>query len=208
MGPLVAVLAIIVAVRIWARFGPGRAQLITGPLAAALLVAVSGLTAGQAGLRLSGIGYGVGGAAVIAIAYAVAVRLPVARRFFRTTYARPWFTAFVSVPLATVVFEEVAFRGVLWGLVDRDHGPVWATGVTGVLFGLWHLAPGRPWTDALVTAVAGVVLGSLRAVGGGVVGPALVHWAADGFGVLAAAHVRGREPGGVDQREGPPPGGG
>ncbi|GAA2888717.1 hypothetical protein Acy02nite_70670 [Actinoplanes cyaneus] len=121
--------------------------------------------------------------------YAVAVRLPAARRFFRTTYDRPWYTALVSVPLATVVVEEVAFRGVLWGLIDRDHGPVWATGVTALLFGLWHLAPERPWTDALFTAVAGVVLGVLRALGGGLLAPVLVHWAADGLGVLAAARV-------------------
>ncbi|BCY13030.1 CPBP family intramembrane glutamic endopeptidase [Actinoplanes sp. L3-i22] len=204
MGVLIAVLAIIVAVRIWARFGPGWAQPITGPAAAALLIAVSGLTSSQAGLRLSGLGYGLGGVAVVAIGYAVAVRVPAARRLFRVSYPRPWFTALVSVPLATVVFEEVAFRGVLWGLIDRDHGPIWATGVTAVLFGLWHLAPGRPWTDAIVTGVAGVVLGLLRAVGGGLVAPALVHWAADGLGVLAAARVS-RD---VDQWKAAPSGGG
>ncbi len=132
------------------------------------------------------------------------VRLPAARRFFRTDYPRPWYTALVSVPLATVVFEEVAFRGVLWGLIDRDHGPIWATGVTALLFGLWHLGPGRPWTDALATGAAGVVLGTLRAVGGGVVAPMLVHWAADGLGVLAASRVRK----GVDQWGGSQSGGG
>jgi uncharacterized protein len=189
VGVLVAVLAIIIAVRIWARTGPGWAQPVTGPLAAALLVTVSGLTSAQAGLRLSGFWYGLCGATIIAMGYAVAVRVPAARRFFRTTYDRPWYTALVSVPLATVVVEEVAFRGVLWGLIDRDHGPVWATGVTALLFGLWHLAPERPWTDALFTAVAGVVLGVLRALGGGLLAPVLVHWAADGLGVLAAARV-------------------
>lgn len=192
MGVLVAVLAIIVAVRIWARLGPGRAQPITGPLAATLLVTVSGLTSGQAGLTVSGWGYGLGGATIIAIAYAIAVRLPAARRFFRRDYDRPWYTALVSVPLATVVFEEVAFRGVLWGLIDRDHGAFWATGVTALLFGLWHLAPERPWTDGLATAASGVVLGALRALGGGLLAPVLVHWAADGLGVIAAARVHDR----------------
>ena len=28
----------------------------------------------------------------------------------------------VTIPLATVVFEEVAFRSVLWGLLEADHG--------------------------------------------------------------------------------------
>jgi membrane protease YdiL (CAAX protease family) len=192
VGVIIAVLAIVVAVRIWARFGPGWAQPITGPAAAALLIAVSGLTSSQAGLTLSGWGYALGGLAVIAIGYAVAIRIPAARRFFRTSYPRPWLTALLSVPLATVVVEEVAFRGVLWGLVDRGHGPIWATAVTALLFGLWHLAPERPWTDAIVTGVSGVVLGLLRAAGGGLVAPALVHWAVDGLGVLAAARLARR----------------
>jgi membrane protease YdiL (CAAX protease family) len=199
---ILAVLTIIGLVRIWTRFGPGWAQPITGPPAAALLVAVAGLDSGRAGLTISGFWYGVSGAVLVAAGYVVATRLPAARGLFRTTYARPWYTALVSVPLATVVFEEVAFRGVLWGLIDREHGPAWATGVTAVLFGLWHLAPERPWTDAVFTAVAGVVLGVLRDVGGGLVAPVLVHWAADGLGVLAAvrvAAVRDRSAGTRDQ---------
>jgi membrane protease YdiL (CAAX protease family) len=183
------VLLIMVAVRLWTGLGPGWAQPVTGPAAAALLIAISGLPAGDAGLTLSGFWYGVSGAVLVAIGYAVAVRVPATRRLFRTGYPRPWFTALVSVPLATVVFEEVAFRGVLWGLLEQEHGPLWATGVTAVLFGLWHLGPGRPWTDAVVTGLAGVVLGALRLLGGGLAAPVLVHWAADGLGVLAAARV-------------------
>ncbi|AEV86550.1 abortive infection protein [Actinoplanes sp. SE50] len=186
---VVAVVGIIGLVRLWTRFGPGWAQPVTGPLAAALLITVSGRTARQAGLTVSGWRYAAAAVVLIGVGYAVAVRLPAARRLFRTTYDRPWLTALIEVPLATVVFEEVAFRGVLWSLLDRDHGAVAATAVTAVLFGLWHLAPERPWTDAVVTGVAGVLLGVLRAVGGGLLAPALVHWAVDGIGVLAAAHV-------------------
>ncbi|MFL6168445.1 MAG: CPBP family intramembrane glutamic endopeptidase, partial [Ornithinibacter sp.] len=49
--------------------------------------------------------------------------------------------AFVVVPLGVVVFEEVAFRGVLWGLVGVEHGTLLAAVVTSVLFGLWHVLP-------------------------------------------------------------------
>ncbi|WIM94243.1 type II CAAX endopeptidase family protein [Actinoplanes oblitus] len=191
---LAVLLLIMVAVRLWTGFGPGWAQPVTGPLAAASLVAVSGLTSGQVGLALSGFRYALGGVLAIGLGYAVAIRVPAARRFFGTSYERPWYTSLVAIPLATVVFEEVAFRGVLWGTIDRDHGPVWATGVTAVLFGLWHLGPGRPWTDAVVTGVAGVVLGALRFLGGGLLAPALVHWAADGLGVAAAVRVRESAP--------------
>ena len=41
----------------------------------------------------------------------------------------------------TVLFEEVAFRGVLWGLLRRGHGTLTATVVSSALFGLWHVLP-------------------------------------------------------------------
>ncbi|KUL29300.1 CPBP family intramembrane glutamic endopeptidase [Actinoplanes awajinensis] len=186
---MLPVLMIIGVVRLWTVRGPAWTQPITGPLAAIFLVAVSGFPPGELGLTTAGFWYGVSAVAVITLGYAIAVRLPVARRFFRTDYPRPRYTALVAVPLATVVFEEVAFRGVLWTLISREHGTAWATGVTAVLFGLWHLGPARPWTDALATGVAGVLLGVLRGLSGGLLTPVLAHWAADGIGVLAAARV-------------------
>src|SRR5688572_23443436 len=125
-------------VRIWNYTGPRWAQPITGPLAAALLVLLvllSGLTPAEAGLTLSGSGYALSGVTAIAAGYGLALLIRPARRALAAAdHPRPVFTAFVGVPLATVTFEEVAFRGVLWGLIARDHGPIWATGVTAVLF--------------------------------------------------------------------------
>ena len=49
------------------------------------------------------------------------------------------FAALVRIPLGTAVLEEVAFRGVLPGLVG---GGWWrATLVSSGLFGLWHVLP-------------------------------------------------------------------
>jgi uncharacterized protein len=48
-------------------------------------------------------------------------------------------TAFIVVPLGTVLLEEVAFRGVLLGLVNRHRGAAWASITSSVLFGLWHI---------------------------------------------------------------------
>ena len=116
--------------------------------------------------------------------------------------------AALVVPLATVVFEEVAFRGVLWGLFEVAHGALWATAVSAVLFGLWHVLPAvdgaRPeladrdgWRapdllrqvagTVVFTALAGVVFGVLRDRSGSLLAPGLLHWATNGLGIVAAA---------------------
>ncbi len=45
------------------------------------------------------------------------------------------------IPVGTVLLEEVAFRGVLWGLLRRAYGTATATIVSSLLFGLWHALP-------------------------------------------------------------------
>jgi membrane protease YdiL (CAAX protease family) len=65
----------------------------------------------------------------------------------------------VVIPLGTVLFEEVAFRSVLWGLLDRDFGVLAATAASACLFGLWHVLPTldlvRTHTSLLGHATAG-----------------------------------------------------
>jgi membrane protease YdiL (CAAX protease family) len=185
---VVAVLLIMAAVRVWNRRGPARAQPFTGPVAAILLVTVSGLTPASAGLTLSGWAYAVGAALLVAAGYGVALTIPAARRALAARdYPDPVRKALVGVPFSTVIFEEVAFRGVLWGLLLADHGAVWATVVTAVLFGFWHL-PDR--TEVAFTTFAGVLLSFLRLLGGGLLAPFVLHWTANGLGILASAWVR------------------
>ena len=193
-GMIALSIGFLVLVRVWNWRGPAWAQPITGPLAAALLVLLSGLAPGPAGLTLSGAGYALSGVTVIAVGYGCAFLLPPARRALAdASYPKPMRTALIGVPLATVTFEEVAFRGVLWGLIAQDHGPGWATGVTAVLFGIWHVSPESGVRENLATVafttLAGIVLGELRHVTGGLVAPFAVHWAADGLGVLASTRV-------------------
>ena len=194
---LAAALAFLVVVRVWTRRGPPRVLLITGPLTAVLLVLLSGLSPAAAGLTLSGFGYAVSGAIVVLLGYGCALLIPAARRALAAPgFERPWFTALIAVPLSTVVFEEAAFRGVLWELIARDHGTAWAVGVTAVLFGLWHISPdtgiGAQVGTVAFTTLAGVVLALLRDVSGGLAAPIAVHWAANGLGVLASTLVRAR----------------
>jgi membrane protease YdiL (CAAX protease family) len=185
---IAVVLLIMATVRVWNRRGPARAQPFTGPAAAILLVLVSGLTPAQAGLTLSGWAYAVSAVLLVAGGYGIALLIPAARRALAARdFPHPVRRALVGVPFSTVIFEEVAFRGVLWGLVFQAHGAVWATVVTAVLFGLWHLPDS---TEVAFTTFAGVLLSILRLLGGGLLAPFVLHWTANGLGILASAWVR------------------
>jgi uncharacterized protein len=202
----------------------GHASLVLGPVGAAALLAL----ARWAGLGWRELGLGQGtwrrglfwalvAIGAVAVVFAVGALLPLTRSAFRDTrYDFGWghalLTAFALIPLGTVVFEEVAFRGVLWGLLRRRHGTWVATSVSSVLFGLWHVLPslglaasdqalgstvGRGTSGqtvsvlgtVLFTGLAGVVFCELRRRSGSLLAPAGLHWATNGLGVLVAAAI-------------------
>ncbi|HEY9241324.1 MAG TPA: CPBP family intramembrane glutamic endopeptidase [Streptosporangiaceae bacterium] len=217
---VIAVLAVVnvVDVRV------AHAALVLGPAGAAGLLAL----ARWAGLSWAELGVGRGtwprggrwalaAIGIVAVVFAVGAALPLTRSAFRNTrYDFGWghaaLTAFVLIPLGTVLFEEVAFRGVLWGLLRRRHGTVLATVVSSALFGLWHVLPslgmaaddqaigtavGRGSSGqavsvlgtVLFTALAGVVFCELRRRSGSLLAPAGLHWATNALGVLAATAI-------------------
>jgi uncharacterized protein len=221
---LVVVLATLVVLNVWVHLGPRQAHLVTGPVAALVLLAVAraaGLSWADLGLArghlLRGALYGAAAAAAIAVVYAVAMAVPVTRRaFLDTRYRVPMRSAvlasLVTIPLSTVVFEEIAFRSVLWGLIASDRGTGTATVVTSALFGLWHVLPamdvartstaiggGRRADGRRVlltvlgtvvfTAAAGVVFAELRRHTGSVVAPLVLHWATNGLAVIASSRA-------------------
>jgi uncharacterized protein len=202
----------------------GHASLVLGPVGAAALLAL----ARWAGLGWSELGLGQGtwrrglrwalaAIGAVAVLFVAGALLPLTRGAFRDTrYDLGWghglLTAFVLIPLGTVLFEEVAFRGVLWGLLRRRHGTWVATSVSSALFGLWHVLPslglaasdqalgstvgrGTPGQalsvlgTVLFTGLAGVVFCELRRRSGSLLAPAGLHWATNGLGVLAAAAI-------------------
>jgi len=201
-----------------------HASLAVGPACAAVLI----LLARLAGLSWEELGLGPGTwrrgliwagfiVGAVAIVYAVGAALPLTRDAFRDSrYHLGWadalLTAFVLIPVGTVLVEEVAFRGVLWGLVRRVRGTVTATIVSSTLFGLWHILPslglssdneaigaavGRGKSAQLVTvlatvaftALSGVVFCELRRRSGSLLASASLHWSTNGLGVLASAAV-------------------
>jgi membrane protease YdiL (CAAX protease family) len=197
---------------------PGAAWL--GPVAAvALLVFArwSGLSWSQLGLhrdRLrSGTRWGLGAIALVAAVYLVGVFVPLTRTAFLDARYHlgvhgALVSAFVIIPVSTILLEEVAFRSVLWGMLAR-HATRWRVLLTSsALFGLWHILPSLHLASAnhgvqdavqgtgiaasvlvivgivAFTALGGVVAGELRRRSGSVLASAGMHWATNSLGVL------------------------
>ena len=190
-----------------------------GTVALLGLARVAGLSWDELGLGRAAAGRGLRWAAVIvgavALGYVVVLGLPgldevLVDERTPTTMADAALEAFVVIPARTVLLEEVAFRGVLWGLLAKASGPRVATGVSSLVFGVWHVLPATGFAASnqaagdvlgrsagatavvvvgtvLVTGVAGLLLAELRRRSGSLLAPIGLHWAANGLGTLASA---------------------
>lgn len=217
-----AVLVILATVNVADKYGPHHTGLVVGPLVALGLILLgrrTGLSWHDLGLSrhtlLPGLKYAVGAVLAVAVVYGIGIALPLTRPAFHDVRYQlhpgaALMTAFIVVPLGTVLLEEVAFRGVLLGLVNRHRGAVWASITSSVLFGLWHILPslrlnhanqavgaalgadvtGRVLTVLAAvgfTALAGVLLCELRRRSGSLLAAAGLHWATNGLGLLVGA---------------------
>lgn len=186
-----------------------------------LLARAAGLGLADLGLGRdalpAGLRWGVAIAALLLVGLAVASQVP----FLVGAFADDRIPAgtgavllkvFVVIPLRTVLLEELAFRGVLYGLVARDRGERAAVLWSSLAFGAWHIAPalvvlrtndalssaaGSPGLTILVvlgivaaTATAGLFLAWLRRRTGSMVAPAIVHWTANAGGALVVHLLR------------------
>jgi uncharacterized protein len=162
-----------------------------------------GLARGRLGRSASA---GAAVVAVVAVGLAVAVLVPALRplledgRFAGRSAAGIAWHALVRVPFGTAVLEEVAFRGVLLGVLLTLVGTWRAVVLSSVLFGLWHVRPAwgmavangvEPGFAAVavvgsvaVTAVAGLGFCWLRLRFGHLAAPVVAH-----AGMNAAATV-------------------
>lgn len=126
------------------------------------------------------------------------------------------YEAAVRIPAGTVLWEEIAFRGVLQAALRRVLPERKAIGVTALVFGIWHIRPtiGALRANGLAAdrvqaaclgiagsaaiAVPGVLLSWLRERSGRLAAPALLHLAANSGAMIAAglAARHGRDPSG------------
>jgi membrane protease YdiL (CAAX protease family) len=112
----------------------------------------------------------------------------------------------IRIPVGTVAFEELAFRGALLALLCRRLPWGTAAVVDSALFGLWQIVPtlgtarangivgpgraGLVIGSVLVTFVGGLVFCALRARGRHLLAPALAHLAFNDTGYVLAWWVR------------------
>ncbi len=192
---------------------------VAGNVAAAALLLVSARTAGlswdELGLArrraAAGARWGMGCLALVAAAYLVTLAVPAGRPLLTDARVAGLdggelaYQVLVRIPLGTVLWEEVAFRGVLLAVLTRVLSRRAAVGVSAVVFGVWHVRPtlsalaanglgdGAVLTGLAVllgcvaTAAAGVVLAWLRLRTGSLLAPALLHLATNSLGAVAAA---------------------
>ena len=81
--------------------------------------------------------------------------------------------------LVAAVMEELLFRGLIQRLIEERFGPLWALGVTSLLFGLAHgINPGAtPFTFLIIAAEAGLLLGACWVATRSLWLPIAVHFA-------------------------------
>lgn len=217
------VVVMLVITNLIAHFTTTWASVATVPIAAVvlvLLVRARGLGWTELGLGRehwrSGAGYALAAVGLVLLVVAVGALLPWTRPMFLNdryaTLSGALVASMVIIPLQTVIPEELAFRGVLHGALDRAWGFRGVAAAGSLLFGLWHIASSLGLTSGNVgfsrvlgggvagmvagiamavvaTAAAGFVFTWLRRRSGSLIAPIALHWSLNGMGALAAALV-------------------
>lgn len=164
----------------------------------------------MSGVRLGGLL-----SVLVVLGYAVAIWVPPLASAFDDERTPPDLASVLTkvvvvIPLRTVLLEELAFRGVLWGWLARSRGEQFAGWGSSMAFGLWHVPPALvvlETNEALATsstggavlvvagivvgtAAAGMVLAELRSRTGSLAAPALLHWTVNSAGTVASYAMR------------------
>jgi membrane protease YdiL (CAAX protease family) len=183
--------AVVVGALVWARRGAGLSWDELG----------CGREKAGSGLR-----WGLLAMLVVGVVVAVAIAIPATRSFFENDDVRAdsalshILEPLIVIPLSTVVFEEILFRGVLFGVLLRFTTRVRAVLVCSVAFGLWHIPPalsdaagnGAIEASGIVlgtiafTTVAGALFCWLRLRSGSLLAPILAHIGSNSFSYAGA----------------------
>ena len=194
---------------------PDRFHLVLNLALAAVVVGIgvaAGMTAIELGLAEadlpSGLRYGAVAAGLVIAVVGIAALVPAFSSAFdddrvEIGLGAMLVKALLTIPIGTVLVEELIFRGVLLGLLRRITPTVVAVLVASILFGLWHVYPawrGDAENEALVSAgklstvlgtmaattVAGLVFCWLRVASRSLVAPMLAHCATNSAPFIAA----------------------
>ena len=206
---LAGLIAVLVAWNVFAYMLPSGAQLPISAIGVTGLVLIArrcGLGWSDLGLArrnlVDGLRIGAIAAGVLVLVLITAAAIPQTRslladgRFVGMELPRMLYETLVRIPLAVALTEEIAFRGVLLGILMTRTTAVRAVVISSALFGLWHVLPGISALESasgmleissagavvglvvvqvVVTGLAGVVFSWLRLRGGHVASSILVH---------------------------------
>ncbi|MFD4460578.1 type II CAAX prenyl endopeptidase Rce1 family protein [Nocardia sp. NPDC058480] len=220
---IAVVVVVLAGTNLIAHFTTAWANIVIVPIAAVALLALMrkrGLGWSELGLSprhwKRGTVYALGAVAIVLTAVAIGALLPLTRPFFLAdryaTISGALIASMIVIPLQTVIPEELAFRGVLHGTLDRVLGVRGLFAAGSLMFGLWHIASSFGLTSGnkglagivgggllgqlagialavAATAAAGVVFTWLRRRSGSLLAPIALHWSLNGAGALAAAVV-------------------
>ncbi|MGD9619424.1 MAG: lysostaphin resistance A-like protein [Mycolicibacterium sp.] len=220
----IAIVVVVLALtNLLAHFTTPWANVAVVPAAAVgllMLVRSRGLGWSEIGLGRehwkSGAAYALGAVTLVGAVIAVGAMLPLTRPMFLNdnyaTLSGALIASMIIIPLQTVIPEELAFRGVLQGALNRAWGFRGVAAAGSLLFGLWHIATSMGLTASnvgftrmlgggifgmvagvvgavLATAAAGFVFTWLRRRSGSLIAPIALHWSLNGLGAVAAALV-------------------
>jgi len=220
----IAVVVVVLALsNLIAHFTTPWASVATIPAAAVALLALvraRGLCWSELGLGRehwrSGAGYAAAAVGLVLTVIAIGALLPWTRPVFMNnnyaTLSGALLASLIIIPLQTVIPEELAFRGVLHGALNRAWGFRGVAAGGSLLFGLWHISTSLGLTSSNVgftrifgggvlgmiagvvlavvaTGVAGFVFTWLRRRSGSLIAPIALHWSLNGLGALVAALV-------------------
>ena len=201
----------VIGAQSWHRrwYAPANACAAAVALAAA---AASGLTAGEMGLGRGARRPGRLASALAAATlggYLAAAAMPVTRPLRNvkrvTTLVGPGLAYQVAfrIPVGTVLWEEIAFRGVLQAALRRVMPEPAAIVVASGVFGIWHIRPtaaalrvnqlagdrlfaARVTAGVAATAAGGALFSWLRARSGSLAAPVLLHLTTNCAGPVVA----------------------
>ena len=201
----------VIGAQSWHRrwYAPANACAAAVALAAA---AASGLTAGEMGLGRGARRPGRLASALAAATlggYLAAAAMPVTRPLLNdkrvTTLDGPGLAYQVAfrIPVGTVLWEEIAFRGVLQAALRRVMPEPAAIVVASGVFGIWHIRPtaaalrvnqlagdrlfaARVTAGVAATAAGGALFSWLRARSGSLAAPVLLHLTTNCAGPVVA----------------------
>lgn len=162
---------------------------------------------------LSGLMWGLGAAAVVGLVIFVAASVEphyFMDKRYHETLPQAIITSLFFIPFATVIFEELVFRGVLLALLGRQYSLKLSVLISSLCFGLWHAFSSLGVSGTLfgnvdgvhklltmvvviaATGTAGAIFCLLRIRSGSIIASMFAHWSINAFALIAAAIVWAR----------------